>query len=98
MFAFGAAAQNISLNINTPAAGSLVGDNLSVVVGTTSTYEIQSVTATVANRATNLVYSMNVGWTGTVSLLGLPRGPQTLIVKAVDFFRQLRSGPIVVCL
>jgi len=86
LFAIGAAAQNISLNINTPVAGSLIGDNLSVVVGTTSTYEIQSVTATVADRVTNLVYTAVAGWTGDIWLSGLSRGAQTLKVNAIDAF------------
>jgi len=76
----------VSLDVTTPIAGALVGDNLAVVMNAASTYQIQSVTATVANRTTNLLNSLNVGWTGNLSLAGLSRGTQTLLVTAIDVY------------
>jgi hypothetical protein len=76
----------VSPNVTSPVDGALVGDNLSVVVNPTSTYQVQSVIATVGDRTTNLSYTRNVGWTGTLSLVGVSRGAQTLIAQAVDVY------------
>jgi len=87
LLALNAPAQvTVNLFVTSPASGALVGDDLKVIVGATSTYEIQSVTATVADRVTNLVYTTGVGWTGDLGLSGLSRGAQTLKVNAIDAF------------
>jgi hypothetical protein len=87
LLAFCAKAQaTITLYVTSPAAGALAGNSLHVVAGMTSTYQIQSVTATVAGRLTNLIFNVTVGWTGDLSLTGLPRGPQTLSLNATDVF------------
>ena len=52
----------------------------------TSTYQIQSVTATVAGRLTNLTFDATAGWMGDLSLAGLPLGPQTLSLSGTDVF------------
>src|SRR5260370_720163 len=85
MLAFCAKAQaTITPYIIVPAAGDLVGNSLHIVAGVTSTYQIQSLTATVAGRLTNLTF--NASWIGDLSLAGLPRGPQTLSLNATDVF------------
>ncbi len=76
----------ITLNVTSPAAGALAGNSLHIVAGATSTYQIQSVTATVAGRLTNLTFDATAGWIGDLSLAGLLRGPQTLSLNATDVF------------
>ncbi|HEX5222236.1 MAG TPA: hypothetical protein VFZ59_21965, partial [Verrucomicrobiae bacterium] len=48
--------QTFTFNIAQPAANALVGDSLPVQVSVASTYELQSVTATVEGRTSNLVF------------------------------------------
>jgi hypothetical protein len=86
LLAFCAKAQaTITLNVTSPTAGAFAGNNLHIVVASvSSTYQIQSVTATVSGRLTNLTFDVTAGWIGDVSLAGLPRGPQTLSLKAID--------------
>ena len=76
----------LNLYVDKPSAGALVGDNLSIVVETGSTWEVQTVTAAVAGRMTNLTYTANVGWTGNLSLAGLSQGQQMLQINATDVF------------
>jgi len=77
----------ITLNVTSPVAGAFVGNSLHIVVANvTSTYQIQSVTATVAGRLTNLTFDATAGWMGDLSLAGLPLGPQTLSLSATDVF------------
>src|SRR5262249_42960798 len=75
-----------SFDVTNPWVGSVNEDNLYVQVGVTSTYEVQSVTATVSDRTTNLIYGSNLGWTGNLALGGLARGTQILTVVATDVF------------
>jgi len=87
-----ASAQSIAVTIRTPTAGQLSGSSLAVAASVNSTFELQSVTATVGTSQAALSFSLaaycdptcHPGWSGTVSLTGLPRGPQTLVVTAVD--------------
>ena len=87
-----ATAQSIAVTIRTPTAGQVSGSTLSVAATVNSTFELQSVTATVGTSQAALSFSLaaycdptcHPGWSGTVSLTGLPRGPQTLVVTAVD--------------
>ena len=77
----------ITLNVTSPTAGDLAGNSLHIIVASvTSTYQIQSVTATVAGRLTNLTFDATAGWIGDLSLTELPRGPQTLSLNATDVF------------
>jgi len=76
---------SFSFDVTNPWVGSVNEDNLYVQVGVTSTYEVQSVTATVADRATNLMYDANLGWTNNLALAGLARGTQTIAIVATDF-------------
>ena len=86
-FCFSAQAQvTLNLYVDNPSAGAVVGDNLSIVVETVSTWEVQTVTAGVAGRMTNLTYTANVGWTGKLSLAGLLQGQQTVQIQATDVF------------
>lgn len=65
LLAFCANAQaTIALNVTSPAAGALAGNSLHIVAGVTSTYQIQSVTATVAGGLTNLTFDATAGWIG----------------------------------
>jgi len=87
LLAFCAKAQaTITLNVTSPVAGALAGNSLHIVAGATSTYQIQSVTAPVAGRLTNVTFDATAGWIGDLSLAGLPRGPQTLSLNATDVF------------
>jgi hypothetical protein len=88
LLAFCAKAEaTITLSVTSPAAGALAGNNLHIVVASVnSTYQIQSVTATVSGRLTNLTFDATAGWIGDISLAGLPRGPQTLSFSATDVF------------
>jgi hypothetical protein len=87
LLAFSAKAQaTITLNVYSPAAGALVGNSLNIGAVVTSTYQIQSITATVAGRLTNLTVDATAGWIGGLSLAGLPHGPQTLSLNATDVF------------
>jgi hypothetical protein len=87
-----AAGQSVAVTIHRPTAGQLSGSSLAVAASVNSTHEIQSVTATVGTSQAALSFSLaaycdptcHPGWSGTVSLTGLPRGPQTLVVTAVD--------------
>lgn len=76
---------SIDINIFQPAAGTAAGNNLKVVVFISSTLEIKSVKASVEGREAELAFS-NTGWSGNVSLSGLPRGQKTLTVIATDAF------------
>ncbi len=85
---------NINISIIQPAAAALVGDDLWAVVTVSSTFEIRSVVARVEDRQASLVFSPTAysdrfgtwpGWTNTLSLVGLTRGPKMLTVEASDF-------------
>jgi hypothetical protein len=84
-----------SFNLVQPQSGAIVGTQLSVQVGITSTYQLNTVTATVAGQTSNLMFSSAASaWTNTLSLLGLSRGTNTLILAATDVFGnsgQMRS-------
>src|SRR6516164_11797058 len=87
LLAFSAKAQaTITLSVTSPTAGALVGNSLNIAASGTSTYQIQSITAAVAGRLTNLTFDATAGWIGGLSLAGLPRGPQTLSLNATDVF------------
>lgn len=85
----------ITVNIVAPSKGSLVGNTLQISVTSSSTYQIQGITASVEDLQTILVFSNTAvcnefgcgpGWTGTISLNGLVRGEKKLTVTATDFF------------
>ena len=76
----------ISITVSQPAPNGLSGDSLFISATVTSTYEVASVTAQVADRTANLAYSAGQAWTNTISLVGLSRGQQTLSVVATDVF------------
>lgn len=93
-----ASAQTIAINIVRPLSdGQMVHDALYVAATTSSTYEIQSVHATVGGQTTGLVFSSSAwtncplgvcnpmpGWAVEVPLAGLPWGTNILIVTAID--------------
>src|SRR6476620_3684986 len=86
-FALSGWAQTITVTIHSPAASTKSGTPLSISVSITSTYEIDTVTATVADRSMNLTYAPDQSrWVGSLSLSGLPMGPQQLSVTAHDVF------------
>jgi hypothetical protein len=85
---------NFNLRVRAPSPGGLAGRKLFVAVAVSSTFELRSVRARVADRETELQFNPEVcvpttcepSWAGTVSLLGLPRGSQTLTITATDVF------------
>ncbi len=83
----------ITINIIKPLDNDPAGDAAQVAVVIYSIFELRSVTARVGARETHLVYSNSAycdrfgchpGWAGSISLVGLPRGPQNLAVEAQD--------------
>ena len=83
---------SIEVTIVRPSTGEVSGTDLWIVATVSSTYQLESVVATVAARPVSLTYVPSAycdrfchpGWTGTLSLAGLPRGPQTITVVATD--------------
>jgi len=97
VFGYGVHAQSgaVSASIVSPANGALTGDSLWVVAKVTSTLEIQRVSARVEGREVDLGFSPTAyydkyrafpGWTNSISLVGLARGTNTVIVEGTDFF------------
>jgi hypothetical protein len=85
---------SVSVNVVSPAAGALAGDDLLVVATVSSTFELKEVVARVEGRESSLLFSSaaysdqfgsHPGWTGALSLAGLVRGPKILAVQATDF-------------
>lgn len=85
----------IQVTVVQPTPGQLAGDSLFVAATVTSTFELASITASVADRASPLMFSSAAvpglfgatpGWTNTVSLNGLERGAFNIIVTARDMF------------
>ena len=84
----------IRATVMVPTAGALVPDSVSVAVTIFSTYEVRSVTASLAGNQAELTFSPEAwfcrmypdcpGFAGTVSLAGQPTGPYTLRVRAED--------------
>ena len=89
-FAFTAIALNvkaISINIIRPVAGAPVTETLAVEASVSSDFELASVTAAVAGRQTDLIFSSGANvWTNTILIAGIPSGPTTLTVMAQDLF------------
>ncbi|MCU1264854.1 MAG: hypothetical protein JWM21_1172 [Acidobacteria bacterium] len=82
---------NISIAIVQPVNNGLTGNDLTVAVTVSSTFELQSVKANVDGRETALVFTTSgpceygcPAWTGIVSLAGLTRGAKVLTVTATD--------------
>ncbi|WP_340598930.1 Ig-like domain-containing protein (plasmid) [Priestia megaterium] len=84
------AANDLSINIVQPQQNGLVGNELKVTVTVSSTYEVKEVLAKVGNQEVPLSVTGNYdnlpSWSGTISLNGLERGEQKLIIKAKDYF------------
>lgn len=101
-----ASAQTVSVNIVRPLSdGQMVHDALYVAATTSSTYEIQSVQASIDGRTASLAFttaaytncplgncSPQPGWSNTISLTGLSRGTKTLVVTAIDVFGNSNSA------
>ncbi len=78
-------AQTFTFNIEAPATNAFAGDSLPIQVSVAATYEVQSVTASVAGSTTNLLFSASGSvWTNTLSLAGVPPGQKTLTIVATD--------------
>ncbi len=85
----------VQVSITKPQPSELSGDLLTVNASVTSTYQLQSVTATVADRSTSLTFDSSFGrWTCTLDLTGLPRGPLQLTVAAQDVFGSTDSEQV----
>ncbi len=76
--------QSVGMNITIvqPLPGALSSDGLNIVVNVASNFELEKVTASVDTRQTSLTFNTSAywsrgqpmpGWTGTLSLVGLPR-------------------------
>ena len=101
-----ASAQTVSVNIVRPLSdGQMVHDALYVAATTSSTYEIQSVQASIDGRTASLAFttaaytncplgncSPQPGWSNTISMTGLSRGSKTLVVTAIDVFGNSNSA------
>ena len=83
----------IKATLRTPLADGLVSDAVAVIVTVVSTYEVSSVTATLAGAETVLTFapdawcqrvSCGPGFVGTPSLAGQPPGTYTLTINATD--------------
>lgn len=99
-------AQTVSVNIVRPLTdGQIVHHSLYVAAATSSTYELQSVQATIDGLTASLVYTTSAysncqigvctpqpGWANTISLAGLTRGVKTLTVTAIDVFGNSNSA------
>jgi uncharacterized protein YjdB len=83
---------DVVVSVRTPSPGQPVSETVHVVVTVTSLYQIASVTASAGGNTVLLSYGSYrcgnigtcVGWVGTLSLAGQPRGPVVLIVTATD--------------
>lgn len=82
--------KDVTVKVASPSSTVPVGDATTVFASITSTYQLVSVTATYGDRSVALAYGPNgdvrpqYGWTGVLSLTGLPRGPGTVVVTAID--------------
>ena len=82
----------INMQIMSPQAPpypiQVVGDNLNIQVMIESTYQINSVTASLPGGKSVLLSwgGGSTGYTGTISLLGLPQDTTTLTITAVDAY------------
>jgi hypothetical protein len=83
----------ITVGIWTPLPGTVVGDTLQVKAKVTSTYEVTSVVATVADRQVTLTHS-GTDWIGTLILTGLPQASTTLTVTATDYYAHTASSSV----
>ncbi|MFO1475219.1 MAG: hypothetical protein U1F98_01035 [Verrucomicrobiota bacterium] len=89
-------ADDITMFLMEPGANAIVGDNVHVVETGYSTYSLQGIQATLADRSVSLVYTTAAyrdktytwiaGWTNDLSLVGIPRGTNILTVTATDVF------------
>src|SRR5579862_3642360 len=76
-----------TFNIQQPQSNAIVGNQLVLQVGITSTYELKTVSAGVAGQSTNLGFSSpDSAWTNTLSLLAISRGTNLLTITATDVF------------
>src|SRR6266481_5396873 len=89
----------VTVNIIYPATNVIVHDSVYIAATVSSTFELQGVQAAVGGRTMDLAYGAAAysncvagvctpqpGWSGTLSLSGLPRGTNTLTVTATDHF------------
>lgn len=76
-----------TFNIQQPANHAVVGAQCLVQVAVTSTYELQTVTASIGTTSTNLLFSPAASvWTNTLSLASQAWGLKTLTITATDVF------------
>ncbi|WP_188315906.1 T9SS type A sorting domain-containing protein [Chitinophaga agrisoli] len=78
----------IGISIGSPVGSAARNDDhLDIVVGVSSTYELDTIWAAVEDRSTPLVYDQDRrAYLGALSLTGLPQGVQHLVVFAKDVF------------
>src|SRR5262249_19508540 len=85
-----------------PAPNAFADDSLAIAATVNSTYSLQSVSATIADRVSSLTFSTCAftsvtglcvaGWGGSISLVGLSKGPQTLTITANDVLSHSASS------
>ena len=94
-------AAEITVEIHEPPEDGLVGLILTAKVTVTSEYALESVIASVGDRAAAMYFDEEAicthtyclaGWIGELSLEGLPKGDQTVTVTATDVYANTRSA------
>ncbi|GGB25826.1 T9SS type A sorting domain-containing protein [Puia dinghuensis] len=89
--------QRPGTNQNFGGTPQVVGDSTVVQVQVASTYQIDTVVASVPGRIVLLTYNPSLnnntgGWTGTLHLLGLPQDTTLLTIKAVDVMHEAATA------
>jgi len=82
----------IQIKLNNPQPGGFVPDQAAIMVHVSSTYEIRSITASMAGRETTLEVDADscpsgppcAIFVGNLSLVGVATGPLPLAIRAVD--------------
>ncbi|HVS96583.1 MAG TPA: hypothetical protein VHE54_08845, partial [Puia sp.] len=75
-----------------PYSVPVVGDDLNIQVSVTSTYQINSVIASLPGGRSVTLTAGTGGYTGTISLVGLPQDTTLLTVTAVDVYNNTGSA------
>jgi hypothetical protein len=76
----------ITVAINVPSSGALVGDSLGVNVTINSTFQVTSVEATIGSLTSALAYTSGTSYGATLDLSALTSDNLTLTVTATDVY------------
>ncbi|RMA64320.1 T9SS type A sorting domain-containing protein [Ulvibacter antarcticus] len=94
--AFNGYGQGITVESFNPYDNTIVGEDMYVGVIITSTYEISDVEAVVNGNTIQLTSVGNSAFEGTLSLIGVPQGVQTLQITATDVFDNTGTQNIII--